>query len=88
MTSVVSANRCIATFKNLGFEHLMEENTMGRILIFWKAGLNTTILDAFDQGILCHVNNGIQKFFVGFIYGRNKAHERRLLWSKLRLWSS
>ena len=71
-----SANRCITALRNKGFNHLSDDLAGGRFLIFWKAHLKTTVLDVFDQGAFCHVDNGFHKFFVGFIYGRNNQISR------------
>ena len=81
------AGKCISFFTNRGFKLFVDNSCLGRILLFWKAHVKVTILDVFDQGILCNLDNGINKFFVGFVYGKNEPCHRKLLWRKLTLWN-
>ena len=82
-----NTEKCISIFRNKGFNHFFDNLCVGRLLLFWKGHIKATIMDTFDQGILCHVDNGIYRFFVCFVYGRNNSEQRRLLWRQLALWS-
>ena len=87
MYEMEASAKFFLSFKNKGFDYFFGNTAAGRILVFWKSTLFVTILDDFDQGVLCHVNNGVNFLFAGFIYGRNEPILRKVLWDKLRTWS-
>ena len=84
-----NVSKCFGFFKNKGFSYddQMNPSFLGRILVFWKSAINATIIDAFEQGVLCNFKDDIHNLFVGFIYGSNDPLRRKHLWRKLVEWS-
>ena len=79
MFGLEASGKFLLSFKNKGFDYFFGNASAGRILVFWKSNLHVTILDDFDQGVLCHVKDGVNFLFTGFIYGRNDPIRRKFL---------